>query len=148
MSHIETRRAKLEECGAIARLHRAVREQCLPYLPHLHTPADDLRYFSEHVFREGEVWVATENETPIGYCAFRPGWLDHLYVLPGHHGRGAGTALLERAQEASVELQLWTFQKNDQARRFYERAGFVLMELTDGLDNEEREPDARYCWRK
>jgi hypothetical protein len=38
------------------------------------------------------------------------------------------------------------FQRNARARRFYERAGFVLAELTDGAGTEEREPDARYVW--
>jgi ribosomal protein S18 acetylase RimI-like enzyme len=44
-------------------------------------------------------------------------------------------------------LQLWVFQKNVGARRFYERHGFRLVELTDGAGNEENEPDARYEWR-
>ena len=38
------------------------------------------------------------------------------------------------------------FQKNDGARRFYERHGFRLVELTDGGSNMEKEPDARYEW--
>jgi hypothetical protein len=33
------------------------------------------------------------------------------------------------------------------ARRFYERHGFVSVERTDGLHNEEREPDISYVWR-
>jgi putative acetyltransferase len=41
-------------------------------------------------------------------------------------------------------LRLWTFQRNAGARRFYERNGFAAVELTDGLGNEEREPDVRY----
>jgi hypothetical protein len=39
------------------------------------------------------------------------------------------------------------FQRNEDARRFYERQGCVLVELTDGAGNEEREPDALYAWR-
>ena len=42
-------------------------------------------------------------------------------------------------------LQMWTFQANGGARRFYERHGFVVMEATDG-DNEERAPDVRNEW--
>ena len=52
------------------------------------------------------------------------------------------------AKEASPRLQLWTFQCNLGARRFYERRGFVLTEETDGSRNEEREPDARYVWSR
>ena len=45
-------------------------------------------------------------------------------------------------------LQLWTFQRNLSARRFYEARGFALVEQTDGARNEEKEPDARYLWRR
>jgi len=41
-------------------------------------------------------------------------------------------------------LQLWTFQANREARRFYERHGFTAVEETDGTTNEERLPDMRY----
>jgi len=43
-------------------------------------------------------------------------------------------------------LELWTFQVNDGARRFYERHGFRAVEVTDGAGNEERQPDVRYAW--
>jgi ribosomal protein S18 acetylase RimI-like enzyme len=43
-------------------------------------------------------------------------------------------------------LQLWTFQVNTPACRFYERHGFVEAGRTDGSGNEEREPDVRYSW--
>ena len=43
-------------------------------------------------------------------------------------------------------LQLWVFQKNTGAIRFYERHGFRLVKLTDGAENMEREPDALYAW--
>ena len=45
-------------------------------------------------------------------------------------------------------MRLWTFQRNQRARRFYERRGFRLVLLTDGADNEEKEPDALYEWRR
>jgi ribosomal protein S18 acetylase RimI-like enzyme len=44
-------------------------------------------------------------------------------------------------------LALWTFQVNVAAQRFYERHGFIAVERTDGLRNEEREPDVRYVWQ-
>ncbi len=50
------------------------------------------------------------------------------------------------AKAASTSLQLWTFQKNTSARRFYEARGFVVIEETDGSTNEEREPDVLYRW--
>ena len=74
--------------------------------------------------------------------------LEHLYVEPSAQGRGIGARLLAHAKARRPDgLELWVFQRNEGARRFYERAGFVLVFTTDGADNEEREPDARYAWR-
>ena len=61
--------------------------------------------------------------------------------------RGVGSSLLGRAKELRPQgLYLWVFQKNTGAIRFYERHGFRLVKLTDGAENMEREPDARYEW--
>jgi GNAT superfamily N-acetyltransferase len=83
-----------------------------------------------------------------GILAFREGWIDQLYVLPTAQGRGIGTQLLRIAQRSFDRLQLWTFQRNTQARRFYGARGFVLVEETDGARNEEKEPDALYLWTR
>jgi GNAT superfamily N-acetyltransferase len=67
-------------------------------------------------------------------------------VDPPHTGHGLGSWLVEYAKaEHPGHLDLWTFQANAGARRFYERHGFVAVETTDG-DNEEGAPDVRYCW--
>jgi GNAT superfamily N-acetyltransferase len=50
-------------------------------------------------------------------------------------------------EQRPAGLELWTFQVNESARRFYERHGFTEVEHTDGAGNEEREPDVRYAWR-
>jgi GNAT superfamily N-acetyltransferase len=73
--------------------------------------------------------------------------LDQLYVDPPWRGHGIGDRLVELAkQRRATGLELWTFQVNAPARRFYERHGFVEAERTDGTRNEEREPDVRYVW--
>ena len=96
---------------------------------------------------EQEVWVAEVEGRVVGYAALSERKLEHLYVHPGFQGRGAGTALLERAKRERPEgFRFWVFQKNERARRFYERHGCRLVELTDGAGNEEREPDALYEW--
>ena len=54
---------------------------------------------------------------------------------------------MDRAKERRPGgFQLWVFQQNANARRFYERRGFVLVRETDGSGNEERTPDALYAW--
>lgn len=132
---------------AVAGLHRAVRRACLPYLPDLHTADEDLRFFRERVFPTWAIWV-DGGDRLLGYCAFRYGWLDHLYVDPMAQGQGLGSALLNQATVGQSQVRLWVFQRNAPAIRFYTRRGFRLVELTDGSGNEEHEPDALYEWRR
>ena len=140
------RRAALADAGQVARLQRHVMRVSLPYLPDLHTPEEDLRFFSERLFPENEVWVAEADGQIIGYVAFKPGWVSHLYVHPDHQAQGIGPKLLAKALEDGAPREHWTFQQNDRARRFYEARGFELIRLTDGADNEEKTPDALYRW--
>jgi putative acetyltransferase len=139
------RRATRDDIEAVARLHHEVRLACLPYLPDLHPPADILIYFRDRVFPMSEVWVAA-TDTLDGFCAFRPGWVDHLYIRPKRHRQGLGTALLGQAMAANTQLQLWSFQRNTNAIRFYLARGFHVVRDTDGHDNEEREPDVLLEW--
>jgi putative acetyltransferase len=118
----------------------------MTFVPKLHGEAED-RVFVRGLIADKETWLAVENGLIRGLAAHHDGWLEQLYVHPDHHGRGAGTMLLETVRRMHPEgFQLWTFQANKGARRFYERHGFRLMRLTDGSGNEERTPDALYAW--
>jgi GNAT superfamily N-acetyltransferase len=146
MEHPVVRRARDDESDAVAALARRSRRAALPYLADSHTPDEDRRFFREHVFATSEVWVVEEDAGLLGFCAVRAGWIDHLYVDPEHQRTGIGTALLGKAMETNERLELWTFQRNANARAFYESHGFKLVRETDGRDNEEHEPDALYAW--
>ncbi len=141
------RSATWQDVAAVADLFRVVRTACLPYLPVLHTPAEELAFFRDRVFRDCAVWVAGEAAID-GFCAWRPGWVDHLYVRPDCQGRGFGKALLSRAMAEHPKLRLWVFQRNAQALRFYAACGFRVIERTDGSRNEESEPDALLEWAR
>jgi putative acetyltransferase len=118
----------------------------LTFLPTLHTPEEDRAFFGTAV-REDEVWVWEEDGRLLGFASLGKELLDHLYVDPEAQNRGIGTALLDHVKERRPGgFRLWTFQRNEGARRFYERHGFRVVELTDGSNNEEREPDALYEW--
>lgn len=133
------------DAEAIARLFRRTRELCLPYLPTLHTPEEDFDYFSNHVLAESEVWVAESGECTIGFCAFADAWLHHLYIAPEAQRGGIGSRLLRIALSKCLVMNLWVFQQNAAAIRFYESHGFRLVKTTDGSENEERVPDALYA---
>ena len=115
-------------------------------------PDDDVRsWIRDRLIPDRETWVATDGDADariVGLLALAPGWIEQLYVAPDRLGEGIGSRLMEVAKGGQPDgLQLWTFQVNQRARRFYERHGFVAVEQTDGSGNEERQPDVRYEWR-
>jgi GNAT superfamily N-acetyltransferase len=114
-----------------------------------HADDDVRRYWADVLLPTNDVWVALDDESGdiVAVMAMEDDWLDQLYVLPGWTNRGIGSDLLNIAKrECSDGLRLWAFQSNVNAHRFYERHGFVEVERTDGLDNEERSPDVKYAW--
>lgn len=136
------RRATPVDMATCASIHRAAFDAALPWLAGLHTPEEDLAYFSGPVFDACHVWLT--GEPTRGFIAWREGWIDQLYVEPAAQGQGLGPALLAKALEDGSERRLWTFQRNARARAFYERHGFTAERFTDGSGNEESEPDVLY----
>ncbi|MGH6915841.1 MAG: GNAT family N-acetyltransferase [Geminicoccales bacterium] len=117
--------------------------------PLAHTD-DEVRGWVADVLLPGtETWVAEQGPgAVIGVVALGQETVEQLYVAPGHTGAGIGGRLLELAKERRpAGLHLYTFQVNDGARRFYERHGFRVIELNDGSNSEERQPDVLYSWR-
>jgi GNAT superfamily N-acetyltransferase len=141
------RRATAADAQAIAIVHRTAMRVSLHFLPELHTPEEDLKFFADRFLPTQEVWAADDGGSIVGYVGFDAGWIHHLYVLPERQGEGIGPKLLDLAMNDDRPRRLWTFQENERARRFYEARGFVLIQLTDGSENEENTPDALYEWR-
>ena len=140
------RRAEQEDAPAVAEVFLAS-FRSLAFLPIVHDDADTRAWASSWLVPETELWVAEEDEI-VGFMALNDDVLGWLYVHPRWQNRGVGTELLEKAKELRPDgFELWVFQQNEGARRFYERHDFRCVELTDGSGNEERTPDARYEWR-
>jgi GNAT superfamily N-acetyltransferase len=85
-----------------------------------------------------EAVLAEEDGQPVGLALFfhnfstflaRPGmYLEDLFVLPGHRGRGVGRALLAHLAQLAVErgcgrLEWAVLNWNQEAIGFYERLG-------------------------
>jgi GNAT superfamily N-acetyltransferase len=128
-------------------VHRASFDECLPWLAGRHSAEEDRQHFRECVYKACTVWGAFESGDLRGIIAFRKEWIDHLYVLPRAQNLGIGSGLLEIAKASYSDLSLWTFQRNERARRFYETHGFIVVRQTDGSGNEEHEPDVLYRWK-
>jgi ribosomal protein S18 acetylase RimI-like enzyme len=146
---VRIRPARIDEAEAVADLYLRSRHASAPAIPPSVHPDDDVRdHFATTVLPTTETWVAEEDGVIVGLLVLDGGWIDHLYVEPGQTGRGIGSALVGHAQARRPEgLDLWAFQSNTGAQRFYERHGFVAVARTDG-DNEEGAPDVRYRWTR
>ena len=147
MGEFSTRPARPEDAAAIAGV-LSPSFRLLSFLPMLHTEEEDRWFIENVVLKECVVTVA---EGPTGIVAFLAQQGEEvrmLYTHPDFIGTGAGSLLLEGAKGSGVAaLELWCFQANTHARRFYERRGFKAVRFTDGRDNEEKIPDVRYRWQ-
>jgi GNAT superfamily N-acetyltransferase len=139
MGGIGLRAATEADGPAVAALFARSRSVAMPWLPVLHSPEEDVAFFTGEVMRH-RAWVAVVHGRVVGFTVVDDAWLRHLYVDADERGRGIGTALLEIAV-AHGARRLWVFERNAAARAFYLARGFVEVERTDGSVNEEREPD-------
>jgi len=149
MTKFGIRRARPEDLeAAVGVWERARWDAQQPWLQERvkYSHADNLRHFRDVVMREDEVWLAVEDNEVVGLLAFGEHKVDQLHVEPRCQGRGVGTALLDRAKELAPEgLTLFTYQRNERARAFYERRGFRAVQF--GVSPPpESEPDVKYAW--
>ncbi|HEX4871448.1 MAG TPA: GNAT family N-acetyltransferase [Nevskiaceae bacterium] len=98
----------------------------------------------------GRLWLIELDEAPAGYLAItfgysiefggRDAFIDELFLLPEHRGRGLGRAVLEQLRRAAAALGLRALhlevaRGNERAQRLYHEAGyrprpqFTLMSL-------------------
>jgi GNAT superfamily N-acetyltransferase len=113
-------------------------------------PDDEVRtWLANELLPSRETWVATD---PAGHVvalmALTDSMVDQLYVSPDWIGHGIGGRLIDLAKARRPDgLDLFCFQANARARRFYEGRGFAAVATGDGSGNEEHQPDIRYAWR-
>jgi GNAT superfamily N-acetyltransferase len=141
------RRARAEEARTIADVWLRSRYASIPTIPPpVHTDDEVRDWFASVLVSDREVWVMAPGECPVALLVLDGEWINQLYVDPSWTGQGLGSMLVDFAKELHPEhLDLWTFQSNTAARRFYERHGFAAIDTTDG-ENEEHAPDVHYRW--
>jgi ribosomal protein S18 acetylase RimI-like enzyme len=144
----EIRRATLSDIEATVAVWERARWDAQPWLEERmgHSHEDNLRHFRDVVMRDDTVWLAIDGHEVVGLLALGERLVAHLYVEPARQGRGIGTALLDLAKRDAPEgLTLFTHQRNERARTFYERRGFRAVEFGRSPPP-ENEPDVKYRW--
>lgn len=141
---LEPRLAEAEDAAPMAAVRSDWALQT-PWMPKLHSRESHLAHMRRQM-AQAQVWTIG---TPALGCLVLDGdEVDALYLAPQARGRGLGKALLDKTKSRQSRLELWVFQANEGARRFYQREGFVELRRTEGEANEEGLPDIRMGWRR
>ncbi|MEO3817466.1 GNAT family N-acetyltransferase [Plantactinospora sp. B24E8] len=151
MSDEETTRIRVAvaaDADEIARIHLASRAATMPYLPPArHDAAEVTWWIREVVLTRCRAWVAVRGTGIVGYAALDGDLLDQLYLRPDVRRQGVGTLLLDEVRRHSPDgLSLYVFQQNAEARAFYQRHGFVVVDSNNGDRNMENLPDLTLRW--
>jgi GNAT superfamily N-acetyltransferase len=121
----------------------------LTFLPVVRTDGDRRWFIENVILKECDVMLAEGDGRIVSFLARKGEEIRLLYTHPDFIGSGAGSLLMQAAKTAGTPaLELWCFQANRRARRFYEAHGFRAIRFTDGADNEEKTPDVRYRWQR
>ena len=119
----------------------------LTFLPMLHPIERYRRFVASVLLKECVVTVIEDDTGIISFLALQSEEVRQFYTRLDRIGRGAGTQLIEAVKSSGVAaLELWCFQANARARRFYKARGLRAIGFPDGADNEEWVPDVRYRW--
>lgn len=111
-----------------------------------YSPEDDLAFFRGKLMPTCRIWIARRDGVLVGMLALDQGKVEQLYVEPAEQGSGVGTALIDHAKaQRPAGLRLFTHQRNERARAFYEHMGFQAVAFGTS-PAPESEPDVEYRW--
>jgi ribosomal protein S18 acetylase RimI-like enzyme len=139
---IELRYYKTDDWDAIATIHDQARLDELRVsvgIDAFLSLADTAE--SEGLF-EGEVWVACDGETVVGFVAFADSEVTWLYVAPGYYRQGIGRMLLRHAiAQCGETVKTSVLSGNNTALQLYLSEGFKIVETKTGkLNGNEQFP--------
>ena len=142
------RLAEEADAAVIARIHMTSRLAAMPYLPPQKRSHEQVtRWVRDVLLRQCRTWVAVRDARVMGYAALDGDLLEHLYLRPEARRQGIGTLLLDEVRRHSPDgVFLHVFEQNTEARAFYGRHGFTVVDTSDGDRNMENLPDMTLRW--
>jgi len=75
-----------------------------------------------------DTWVIELDEEVKGFIALMGNEVGAIFLQPECHGKGAGKALMDKAQELHGDLEVEVFRENTIGRKFYSQYGFEHLE--------------------
>jgi putative acetyltransferase len=90
--------------------------------------AQERKNVAEIYLPNTDTWVVELNGVVEGFIALMGNEVGAIFLQPECHGKGAGKALMDKAQEIHGDLEVEVFKENSIGRNFYSRYGFSLLE--------------------
>jgi ribosomal protein S18 acetylase RimI-like enzyme len=95
--------------------------------------------FANKAFNEGGMKIVYFNDQKVGVVGWQEYpdylWLKKVFLLPEYQRSGIGSQIvrlsISNAQKMGKELRLQTLKENINAKKLYERFGFVVTDATD-----------------
>lgn len=129
---VDLRRANAADAPAMAAIAEAAYSPYLERMDGLRPGPMDTDYAS--AVAETEAWVALLDDDVVGFVLLVEEadgvLLENVAVLPEHHGRGFGRALVEHAESRAhalgrTRITLYTHVTMVENQALYERSGYV-----------------------
>jgi ribosomal protein S18 acetylase RimI-like enzyme len=133
---IQLRKYNSEDWDAIADIHDRARLDELKASVGVRAFLSLAATFENEELFAGEVWVACDDETVVGFVAFADNDVTWLYVSPDCYRQGIGRILLRHAIARCGEtVSTSVLSGNDAALQLYLSEGFKIIETKTGKLN-------------
>jgi len=90
--------------------------------------AQERKNVAEIYMPNTDTWVAEINGEVQGFIALMGNEVGAIFLQPACHSKGIGKALMDKAQELHVNLEVEVFKENSIGRSFYSKYGFEQLE--------------------
>ncbi|KRK91907.1 GNAT family N-acetyltransferase [Companilactobacillus futsaii] len=96
-------------------------------------------------FKNAEIYVDVEQEVR-GFVGLQGNYIAGIFVDKKYRNQGIGKKLIKFLKRDHQELSLNVYDKNIQAKQFYERNGFEAS--IQSVEEETGEEETRLVWKK
>jgi putative acetyltransferase len=141
------RRATIEDGPAMAAIINDWIDDT-EWMPRIHSREAIAGFFDEALFDRRVIFVGEMAGKIDGYLSLKPeGMIAAIYLAKEARGQGLGSKLIDAAKALHPEgLELGVLEPNINAKRFYEREGFVEVPEGRVTDTDEGVPELLMRW--
>ena len=133
-----------KEMSAVLQLWLETNQRAHDFIPAAYWAAQ--MPFVEKAFPQAEVYVFEQAGEILGFLGLSGEHIEGIFVRKENQSQGIGKALLSYAKAKKSRLTLAVYEKNNHARRFYQREGF-LMEKSS-IDSNTGETELELFWER